>query len=58
MNFESFDFHGSLVSNGRLAPGEVHEAAECRQGIPGLLSGWCLMRQYQGIDVRRHHQAW
>ncbi|CAG9187467.1 hypothetical protein [Cupriavidus pinatubonensis] len=64
-SFESFNFYGSLVSHGRLMdPGEVQEAAARRQGIPGLLSGWCLcgdttesmfdaiIKHGDGVDVR------
>ncbi|WP_308142669.1 hypothetical protein [Burkholderia pseudomallei] len=65
MDFESFNFYGSLASNGRLMnPGEVQEAAERRQGIPGLFPGWSLCgdtnasmfdaitKHGDGVDVR------
>lgn len=63
--FESREFDGTLVSNGRLMdPCEVQEAIHRRQGIPGLFPGWCLcgdtrttmfdavVRQGDGADVR------
>lgn len=65
MNFESVSLYGSLVSNGRLmAPSEVQEAIHQRNGIPGLLPGWCLcgdvkasmfdaiIKHGNGVDIR------
>ncbi|CAN0622860.1 conserved protein of unknown function [Burkholderia multivorans] len=63
--FDSCKLHGSLISNGHLmSPGEVQEAIHHRQGVPGLLPGWCLcgdttasmfdaiIKHGNGVDVR------
>lgn len=49
MNFESRDLNGTLVSNGRLMdPVEIEKAIHRRQGVPGLLPGWCLCGDTRG----------
>lgn len=43
MNPDIYEIYGTTVSSGRLmAPTEVEEAVQNREGIPGVRAGWCL----------------